>query len=968
MSSNELSRPRRRRARLALAAALFAVGCSGSSGGGCGSSCGGVFKTVDDSGNPIRFTGSRLANVAQVRVTKSGFSFLNADHLNDIIGALNSGTSGGFTIPCIDAGTLLDACVGTVGFHFSAIVADQNFNNTCDTGEGGKLFLNFKDVTWTLDPANNILNAHLLTHIRTGDIYVHTKEDHSTICSGYPALFRVWINDEAFGLPVPDTAIDLALSFSTTPDGRLEIEIPDASLQTILTNFQPGAFGFDGINGSAPPAPTTNVGVYSGDGCDSSASGTYTPAAGSSLNGGCASLINDLSAGCNFSDPNQNGVCAVLSYVRDYLLDYVKSTFKTQIVGIIRKQLDNLRCQRSHLSSNPATPVACDATHRCPADDDDNQLDCDTARGVCKPHNDPSTDPYDCEPIPLGISGQIDGSGLSQKVGFPPGTRLDVFAGLGSKGANGGARVDSNGVQLVAQAGTQPASNFNSLCVPPAIVPADPPVPAMDFDDLDNKPSSVTNYDVGFSLASAMLNRGFLDAYTAGMLCVAITNQTTAFISSGLFKTFLPSLGLVTGGKDVPMKILLRPTQPPYVRIGKNTTQKDASNNDIPLDPLITLAFNKMNLDFYALVDERQVRIFTLQADLSLPLDLRVDATNGSSMVPVLGGLDTVLSNISALSPDGGAYSATADMLAEDPGVVKDLLGAAVRLAQPLLAGVIKPVALPSMMGLKFAVRGIAGAVPMTDVTTDGYNHLAVWAQASACGGTTGVLCDKYTVKTQVRVARSTLPGTLKEVRDGARPELQLDLSAETARRDARAQFSYRVDGSMWSPWLGSPRLVLRDPLFLVQGHHLVEVVGREAGDDSTADPNPVAVDFFVSYESPVASLAQRPDGAIVTRARSPASPVEKLSFSYRIDGQQGWTEPGPMRAFTQDELSGRGLSVSVSDEAGRASMEHFGDDEGAEIVRAGVTGGCSTSPNAPAWSLLPLLTLLLLRRRRTQA
>ena len=64
MQSTELSRPRTRRARLALAAALVAVGCSGSTGGGCASSCGGLFKTRDDAGNAIKFTGSRLANVA----------------------------------------------------------------------------------------------------------------------------------------------------------------------------------------------------------------------------------------------------------------------------------------------------------------------------------------------------------------------------------------------------------------------------------------------------------------------------------------------------------------------------------------------------------------------------------------------------------------------------------------------------------------------------------------------------------------------------------------------------------------------------------------------------------------------------------------------------------------------------------------------------------------------------------------
>ena len=966
MQSTELSRPRSKRARLALAAALVAVGCSGSTGGGCASSCGGVFKTVDSSGNPIHYTGTRLANVAQVRLTRSGFTFLNANHLNDILGALNSGTAGGFTIPCTPApNPLVNACVGTTGFYFTAIVGDENFNDVCDPGEGAKLNMTFKDVSWALDPTRNTLKAHLVTHLKTGDLYVHTLEDHSIICNGYPGLFHVFIDDELAGLPQKDTAIDLDINFSTAPDGRLEIDIPDSSLQTILTNFQPGAIVFDGFSGTNPPAPTGNVGVYHGDGCDTSPTGNYLPSDGTNLNGGCASFASLLNADCNAQSGNNQGFCYIVQYVRDYLLDYVKNTFKTQITGIIRKQLDNVRCQRSHDNSNAAIAAACDSGHPCPNDDDGTALVCDSTRGVCKPASDSSTDPYDCEPIALGVSGQLDAGGLTGKIGFPPGTRLNVFAGLGSKGANAGAQVDANGVQIAAEAGTQPASSALSLCVPPALTPPDPTVPPMNFDDATNKPATVTNYDVGFSLASAMLNRGFLDAYSAGMLCVAVTNQTTAFISSGLFKTFLPSLGLVTGQKDVPMKILLRPTLPPYVRVGKNTTRLDANGNQIPDDPLLTLSFQKMNLDFYALVDERQVRIFTLQADLQLPLDLRTFADpNADTLQPVLGGLDTVLTHISALSPDGGAYSATTDMLAEDPGVVKDLLGAAVRLAQPLLAGVIKPIALPSMLGLKFAVRGIAGAVPMQDTASDGYNHLAVWAQVGECGGTTGVACEQYTVKTRARVARRSMPESLREVKAGARPELELELSALSARSHPQTQYSYRVDGSMWSPWLGSSKLTVRDPLFLVQGHHTVEVTAREDFDDHTMDPNPVAVDFFVSYEAPAVSLAQRTDGAVFTRAHSGATPVGKLAFSYRIDGTQSWTEPGAARVFTQQELSGRGLSVSVSDEAGRAAMAHFGDDESPELARASV-GGCATSAHQTAWSLLPLLALVFLRRQR---
>src|SRR6185436_2059597 len=88
MVSTELSRPRQKRVRLACLAVFIAAGCSGG-GGGCGSSCGGAFRTADDHGNKIIYNGDRLSNVAQVRLTKSGFDFLDAKNLNSILGALN---------------------------------------------------------------------------------------------------------------------------------------------------------------------------------------------------------------------------------------------------------------------------------------------------------------------------------------------------------------------------------------------------------------------------------------------------------------------------------------------------------------------------------------------------------------------------------------------------------------------------------------------------------------------------------------------------------------------------------------------------------------------------------------------------------------------------------------------------------------------------------------------------------------
>jgi hypothetical protein len=930
------------------------VGCSGS-GGGCDSSCGGVFSTTDGNDNPIKFTGTRLDNVAQLRVTASGFSFLNAAHLNDIFLQLSKSAS--LAIPCFGPEQVVQ-CSSTFGLtEANVLIGDTNFNAQCDATDTTPIHATFKNVSWSLDPAHNALRAHILLHLKTGDLYVRTLERHSSLCSdsSSPIQARIKYDDELPGLPQQDTAIDLNIGFATAPDGRLELNFDQGSLETIVSNFQPGAIVLDGIAGNDPAPPSTGTTPH--DACGSGGS-TYNVYSGNSLN--CSGVFNDINANCNIDSTNSGVLCSILQYVRGYLLDYLKNTFAPQIVNVLRAQLDDLRCQQTADASGNA--VACDASHLCPADDDGNPLACDTTRGVCYAPSQ-GTANFNCEPVSLGIAGEMNLDKAAIPVGFPTGTKLDLTVGLGSKQASGGgATVDGKGLQLAARAGTSlPSGAATALCVPPSPAPVAGTIPALDFDDPDNKPAGVGTYDVGFSLAGAMLNRGFYDAYNAGMLCIAVTNQTSSFISSALFKTILPSLGLVTGGAEVPMMILLRPTNAPTVRIGRNTFKTDANRNQIPDDPLMTLGFKAMNLDIYALVDERQVRIFTLQADLALPIGLRSFPDPSSDQLqPVLGSLSSVLT-ISAISPDGGGYDSSVDILSEDPSVVKDLIAAAVQLAQPLLAGLIKPIALPSVFNLKLSVQGVAGAVATNDVTSDGYNHLAVWTAVEECAG----VCTQNVVKAQVKVASNSLPESGKALREGARPRIELDASAVGNRK--APEFSYRIDKGFWSPWLQNPRIVLQEPVFLFPGRHTIEVTARDQGDDRSQDLNPPSVDFFVSYDAPQVSLVQRDDGAVVTEAHSLVSARNSLKFSYRIDGEQSWSLPGPARSLTAGELQGRTFQVSVTDEAGRSTVKSFGPEDGLQ-VKASSVGGCATAPGQLAWPLLPLFALVAFMARRRMA
>ncbi len=977
--------------RPVIAALLLAVGCSGT-GSSCGS-CGGAFKTVgvgtDGPNTPYRFpvaAGATLDNVAQVRITKSAFdSLLSAGALNDLLASLNTGSGSPLAVPCLTPLPEYYACKGSCpsgdtclpgGFidisKFKLIIGDGNFNGVCDANETTPVDLKFKQVTWTLDQGKQLLRGKIILHAKVA-LYLRTLESHSSLCSGTtPLQARVYIDDEAIGITPQDTELDIDLRFGTAPDGRLMIYPTDASIAALVDNFNPAAIGIDGSVSANQLPPGT--GTYKDDGCTSTGNTGYNPyKSGDNTRLACSEFFNILAGGCNGVDPNttQGLWCTTIwPTLRQLLFDQVKALLKTQVTALIKTQLDNLRCERP--LDAQGKPVACSSTQLCPKDDLGHAETCDTARGVCVAAGQDKTK-GECEPTPFAIQGQLDlaAAASSTAVGFPADARLNLYAGLG--GTTAPAAISTTGLQLAARAGTQPAANTTSgisVCVPPfTFVPVDVNPPSLDFDLAANQPDSVKVdglYDLGFSVASQMLNRGFYDGFNAGVFCLTVSNKTAALVSSGLFGTFLPSLGPsgpLTGGKDVPMAILLRPTQAPFIRIGKGTFKQNVDGTFSPDDALIDIKLDKLNLDFYAIIDERSVRLFTLQADVDLPLGLRTfPGAQADTLQPVLGSLDTVLKNITAINNE---------MLAEDPTLLKDLIGAAVSLAQPLLAGALGPIALPKVAGLDFQVKGLGGAVPVSsNVALDGYHHLGIWAQIARCGAAPLPACARYQVGTEARLASSNVPDDLDELRGPNKviPSAVIEARSISAR-PVEAEFSYRVDSGLWSPWVRGPRFTVRDSIFLFQGHHQIDVTSREMGDDRTQNLEPVSVDFLVSIEPPTADLVQLADGSVVTKSHSAASQSWQLSYSYRLEGERAFGDKGLARTFSAQELGGRGVSVLVTDEAGRTAKASFGltgDSDAAALLAA---SGCATLPQTTAWSLFPLLAVglvLAFRRRRS--
>ncbi len=907
---------RRGQSRHLLAALLFAVGCSGT-GSSCGSSCGGAVTTTLPDGGPFKYVGSKLDNTITFRITQDGLDQLNAQALNQVIGNLGGDAGVAYNIPCIGPISLLSCSTSFGTTQLNLIAGDENFDGQCTAADGTPLHLTFNNVVFTLDPAAQVLHTKIYVNIKSGDFYLRTVEAHSSICkdgSGNPASIQADVQIDDSQSIAGQTELDVDLQFTTAPDGRLLISPTQSSLDAILQGIDITGMLFLAAAPGHDPAPPATA-VPSANGCDADST-PYNTMNGSTLT--CSGWTDGFSFGCTPDSTSMSGIgCTIAQYIKQYLESFLKSTFQTQIIGLVQQQLDNLECDRPVDSTGK--PVACDSGHPCGKDDNGTQEICDPTYSVCDYAGQDAGAPQNCEPLALALQAQVDLSGLTQTVGFPAGTKLNVYAGLGGKTAS--SVIDDGGVQLTAVSGTQPASTVvPSLCVPPtSIPPLSPNILAMNFDDPNNQPDGgVGTYDIGIALASQMLNRAAYDAFNAGALCLQISNQTSSFVSTQLFKTFLPSLGLLTHGTDAPMAVLLRPSAAPSVRIGRGTLTTDSMNNVEPLDPLITLTLPQLNLDFYAVIEERWVRLFTLTTDVSLPIGLRTfPGSQADTLQPVLGDLSMVLGNISA---SGNV------MLAEDPSVVTDLLGAVINFAQPLLAGVLKPVELPQIAGLALEVKGVDGAIPLSsNIQQDGYQHLAIWAGVATCGQPNQPACSNRAVHTEARLSQSLLPSSAEELRTHkVLPTAIIDAQSFGVEH-GHAEYSYRIDGGLWSPWIASPHLTIQNPMFYVQGHHKIEVMSRESGNDHTLDLHPAVVDFLSSYEPPSASLTQLADGRVITKAISQASMPIQLRYSYRI-GDGAWSVPGPARDFSAAELNGQGLAVKVVDERGMESKATLGN------------------------------------------
>ena len=453
---------------------------------------------------------------------------------------------------------------------------------------------------------------------------------------------------------------------------------------------------------------------------------------------------------------------ASLAPVKALLINQLAASLRTQIT----EALSDANC------------AACGPMGECPTFGTATSS-CETDAGVCR-----DTMTGKCVPSLFGAEGRLEVGQALGAFGAPANSAIEL-----SFGAGGSAEANPAGLTAGLRGGARELAVAS--CVAPVTRPAPATLPLPDF-DLD----APAPYDIGLSVSGQMVSELLFRAQQSGALCLELGTENVSALESGLLATLLPSLGLLTDGRNVPLRVVIRPVNPPVAVVGAGTV--DA--NGRPLDPLLRLNWRGVELDVYALLDDRLARLFTVSADLSLPFGVTLDGCSG--VTPVVGSLMGAVTNVTIKN---------SETLAEPLSVLQNLVPSLLTLAEPALAGGLSAFTLPDFNGFQLKMVGARGIGHLSGSTT--YNHVGLYAELLSGGPA----CVPVMKRASTQLVRSV-------VKSKASASLELAVGR---------RYSWRVDGGFWSTWQEPnplARLDVEHPRLLLGGAHVIDV-RTESGD-----------------------------------------------------------------------------------------------------------------------------------------
>lgn len=592
----------------------------------------------------------------------------------------------------------------------------------------------------------------------------------------------------------------------------------------------------------------------------------------------------------------------------------------------------------------------------------------------------------ECQGIQLGAELGLDAGGLLQSIDPGAEAKLGLLAFLGSY-----VETNNNGLQLAMRLGGE--ATEPSLCVPerPSPISAGKndcrtgdncqPLAALNeqgtvtFEDADGN-EITEEFHIGAGVAMGGLNQILYAAYNSGALCLSVSGDSgmeeLEMLATDLIGVLVGSLSDLAVGNQ-PMMLQIRPQYAPEV----DFAHVEGNGAEI------RVKLKELALDFYTVVDLRYQRVFTLSADIELPLTLSVSNNELDIAIGSLADLidpDTAtVSNVEMLSVEE-----VETMVGQLPSIIDGAVGGL--LGDDLIPKIdIGDLAGDALGGLNLSFVG-----PGLQIIDEGDKPAALGLfmkleldepDSSAPGGLRNALEPEITdlhidIKNS-RELRADLAAMRRAGESTTYHQMMPKIVAEVATTGGalsqdQVEYAYSINNGPWSYWEKGPVLNIDRPRLALEEKYEVRIRARRAGDASSGSKHYAAFDFVNDYTAPTVTLEA--DGSSVSVvADDNVYDVDELVMQYRLNGGQ-WSERAPLHEIdvaSDIKASERvSVDVSVEDPSGNARIVRrvFGEKTtplGQTDSGASAEGCASSQGNGGLLGVLALIGLLFVRRRQ---
>ncbi len=340
-------------------------------------------------------------------------------------------------------------------------------------------------------------------------------------------------------------------------------------------------------------------------------------------------------------------------------------------------------------------------------------------------------------------------------------------------------------------------------------------------------------YHAAFSLHKDAIAMAAHGMYTNGSLCMTFSGTSDFPLNSRILALIVGSLDQIDDGSARPSFMYIFPEEPPAFSIGEGRVHDEAGTLVVD-SPHAEMHIKRLRLDFYSMVQQRYVRLFSIAVDFDIGLFLEFNEKN--EIVPVTSDLKGGLKNVKV---------SNSEILADQTKHLEKSLPALLDFALPIVSqALFRGFPLPDstiVPGYEFKMVGLRGMSPIPNSAPVRYEFISAF----------GMLARKAPMAARDLPNEPPIPSAkveaLPPTEDGT-PRVKLVLASDTADG---VEYAYRLNGGIYSMFEPATAVEVARPQLAVAGPHRIDVIARRTNDKQL-----VSKPYTVSFNQESASNA----------------------------------------------------------------------------------------------------------------